>query len=160
MTSTRGSGKKPRAPYLAALLLVIVGGCFALVYGINYWAEEQRAIKMPNPVPPTEENLKAGLKIYNDHCVQCHGDKGDGKGQKSAQLSVEPGNFTDTRKMFSVTDGELYWQISKGRNPMPGYEDKLTPMQRWQAVDYIRAFAPQQPAAALPQQPGASKGSQ
>lgn len=160
MTSTRGSGKKSRAPYLVALLLVIVGGCFALIYGISYWAEEQRAIKMPNPVPATEENLKAGLKVYNDHCVQCHGDKGDGKGQKSAQLSVEPGNFTDTRKMFSVTDGELYWQISKGRNPMPGYEDKLTPRQRWQAVDYLRAFAPQQPAGALRQQPAPTKGSQ
>ena len=72
--------------------------------------------------------------------MQCHGDKGDGKGQKSAQLSVEPGNFTDSKKMHGLTDGELYWQITKGRNPMPGYEDKLTPLERWQAVNYIRAF--------------------
>lgn len=155
---TRGLDRKSRTPYFVGLFAVIVLGCAALVYGIANWAAEQHAKKMPNPVPATQENLKAGLQIYNDHCVQCHGDKGDGKGQKAAQLSVAPGDFTDAKKMHGVTDGELYWQITKGRNPMPGYQDKLTPTQRWQAVDYIRAFAPPQqpPAAAAPLEPAAT----
>lgn len=155
----RGSDKKSRTPYFIALFAIIVVGSVALVYGIENWAAEQRAKKMPNPVPATEENLKAGLKIYNEHCVQCHGDKGDGKGQKSAQLSVAPGDFTDAKKMRAVTDGERFWQITKGRNPMPGYEDKLNPTQRWQAIDYLRQFAqPQQGGpAATPQQPAPPK---
>ena len=161
MMPASGQHKKSRKLYFAALFAIIVLGSVALVYGVTNWAAEQRAKKMPNPVPVTEESLKTGLKIYNDHCVQCHGDKGDGKGEKSAQLSTEPGNFTDPQKMHGLTDGELYWQITKGHNPMPGYEDKLTPLQRWQAVIYIRAFAsPSQPVqtpnATSPQQPAPS----
>ncbi|HWF39395.1 MAG TPA: cytochrome c [Candidatus Acidoferrales bacterium] len=110
---------------------------------------------MPNPVPSTEENLEAGAKLYSDHCVQCHGVKGDGKGQKAAQLSVEPGNLTDSKTMHQSTDGELFWRITVGRNPMPAYEDKLTPTQRWQVVDYIRGFA-KAPDAAAAHEPAAS----
>ena len=153
---TRGTGTKSRALYFVALFGIIVLGSVALIYGVSHWAAEQKAKKMPNPVPQTEESFKAGMKIYTDHCVQCHGDKGDGKGQKSAQLSVEPGNFTDPRKMRDLTDGQLYWQISQGRNPMPGFDDKLTPIERWQAVNYIRGFV-NPPSAAVPQQPAASK---
>jgi mono/diheme cytochrome c family protein len=96
------------------------------------------------------------MSIYANHCAQCHGERGDGKGRKSAQLSVEPGNFTDPRKMHDLTDGQLYWQITKGRNPMPGFEDKLTATERWQAVNYIRGFL--QPSnAADPKQPAAPR---
>jgi mono/diheme cytochrome c family protein len=155
MTS-RGTGKKSPRVYLTALLAVLALGTVALIYGASNWVAEQRAKKLPNPAAPTEENFNAGRKIYADHCVQCHGEKGDGKGQKSAQLSVEPGNFSDPRKMRDLTDGELYWQITKGRNPMPGFEDKLTPLERWQSVNYIRGFL-QPPNAAAPKQPPASQ---
>ncbi len=153
---SRGTGTKSRRSYWIALLAIMVLGMIALIHGLSNWAAEQRAKKLPNPVPPTEENFQAGRKIYADHCVQCHGEKGDGKGQKSAELSVEPGNFTDPRKMRDLTDGELYWQITKGRNPMPGFEDKLTPLERWQSVNYIRGFIPP-PNAAAPPGPAASQ---
>jgi mono/diheme cytochrome c family protein len=118
-----------------------MAGAVALAYGVTDWIEQRRVSKMPNPVPATAGNLQAGTKIYSDHCVQCHGSKGDGKGQKAAELSVEPGNFTDVRKMQEFTDGDFFWRITKGRSPMPGYEDKLTPEQRWQVIDYVRGFA-------------------
>jgi len=43
--------------------------------------------------------------------------------------------------MDRLSDGELYWQISKGRRPMPAFANKLSEQQRWQVVDYIRTFA-------------------
>jgi mono/diheme cytochrome c family protein len=159
MMPTHGPQKKSRTLYFIAMFAIVVAGSIALVYGVSNWAAEQKAKKMPNPIPPTQENVRAGMKTYQDHCVQCHGDKGDGKGQKSAQLSVEPGNFTDQRRMRDLTDGLLYWQISKGRDPMPGFEDKLTPVERWRVVDYIRGFI-QTPNAAGSQSPAASTQSQ
>ncbi len=153
---TRRAEKKHRTLHLIALFGIVALGSVASIYGLSNWAAEQKAKKMPNPVPQTGENFKAGMKIYADHCVQCHGDKGDGKGQKSAELSVEPGNFTDPRKMRDLTDGQLYWQISKGRSPMPGFDDKLTSIERWQAVNYIRGFL-NPPDAAVPEQPAASR---
>jgi mono/diheme cytochrome c family protein len=148
--------QKSRALYFVALFLILVLGSVALIYGVSNWAAAERAKKLHNPAPLTEANGKAGSAVYKNHCVQCHGDRGDGHGQKSQELSVEPGNFTDSRKMGDLTDGQLYWQITKGRNPMPAFEDKLSELERWQAVDYIRGFV-HPPAAASPAPPTTSK---
>jgi mono/diheme cytochrome c family protein len=34
---------------------------------------ERHAPRLNNPVPPTDENLIAGLKIYTMNCALCHG---------------------------------------------------------------------------------------
>ncbi|MGA2359225.1 MAG: c-type cytochrome [Terriglobales bacterium] len=36
-------------------------------------AVERHAPRLNNPVPPTDENLIAGLKIYTMNCAGCHG---------------------------------------------------------------------------------------
>ena len=43
--------------------------------------------------------------------------------------------------MNRLTDGELYWQTTYGRRPMPAFAHKLSDEQRWKVVDYIRTFA-------------------
>jgi mono/diheme cytochrome c family protein len=43
--------------------------------------------------------------------------------------------------MGRLTDGELYWQTTYGRRPMPAFRDKLSEPERWEVVDYIRTFA-------------------
>ena len=42
--------------------------------------------------------------------------------------------------MRSVTDGELFYRITKGRRPMPAFERRLSDEQRWQLVVLVRAF--------------------
>jgi mono/diheme cytochrome c family protein len=34
---------------------------------------ERHAVRVSNPIPPTDENLIAGLKIYTMNCAGCHG---------------------------------------------------------------------------------------
>src|ERR1039457_125712 len=34
---------------------------------------ERHAPRLNNPVPPTDENLIAGIKIYTMNCAGCHG---------------------------------------------------------------------------------------
>lgn len=100
-----------------------------------------KARKLQNPVPSTAEALAAGKESYREHCQSCHGEHGDGKGDKADQLSVAPGDFTDARVVHRFADGELYWQITYGRRPMPEFASKLSEEKRWQLVDYIRTFA-------------------
>jgi mono/diheme cytochrome c family protein len=150
MMQTEVPRKKSKILHFLALFVILMLGSIALIDGVSNWAAEEKAKKMPNPVPSTDANFEAGMAVYQQHCVECHGDKGDGKGKKLDQLSVEPGNFTDARKMRNLTDGQLYWQISKGRDPMPGFDDKLGPTERWQAVDYIRGFSEGRTAKAPP----------
>ncbi len=130
--------------------------CAALFFAAGNWIALAKAKKLQNPVAPSSEALAEGKQIYGQHCENCHGEKGDGKGQKAAELSTAPTNFTDAQKMNGVTDGELFWQTTKGRQPMPAFEDKLTPDQRWESVDFIRTFAtkptPASPEASAPPQ--------
>jgi mono/diheme cytochrome c family protein len=144
------SKRKSRAPYLIALLAVLGLGIVALVHSIGNWTARARARKLENPVPATKENIGSGMMVYMDHCQRCHGENGDGKGEKASQLSVAPGNFTDAHKMKELTDGELYWQVTKGRDPMPDFESKLSVEARWQVVDYVRDFLPKPTAASSP----------
>jgi mono/diheme cytochrome c family protein len=113
----------------------------ALVFAFQNWTTRAQARKLTNPYPPSPEALAAGMDVYTEHCRSCHGLDGDGKGEKAAELSVAPGDFTNRSKMEELSDGELYWQITKGRRPMPAFADKLNEQQRWQVVDYIRTFA-------------------
>ena len=122
---------------IAALGLAIM----ALIFAIQNWASLAKARKLKNPFPPTTGAIAAGLQIYKNHCQRCHGQYGDGKGDKASELSVAPGDFTDVSKMDRLTEGELYWQVTKGRRPMPSFAEKLNDEQRWQVVDYIRTFA-------------------
>jgi cbb3-type cytochrome oxidase cytochrome c subunit/mono/diheme cytochrome c family protein len=48
--------------------------------------------------PPTgAENRALGSKVYQEHCAQCHGRSGDGRGSAAGELLVRPTDFTSTR---------------------------------------------------------------
>ena len=102
---------------------------------------------MKNPVPATAVALAAGKQSYVEHCQKCHGEKGNGQGEKAAELSVAPSDFTNAREMGELADGQLFQEITEGDLPMPAFADKLTEQERWQLVDYIRTFAPATGAA-------------
>ena len=125
---------------LALAVILLAVGATALNTARN-WSAISAARRLKNPVPLTAEAIAAAKPDYREHCRSCHGDRGDGKGEKASELSVAPGDFTDAQTMGRRTDGELFWQITRGRLPMPAFEDKLTDQQRWQLVDYIRTFA-------------------
>jgi mono/diheme cytochrome c family protein len=135
------SKRNPRALGTAVLCLLIAGGISLTIYATRNWSAAARARRTRNPVPSNAETLAVGLRIYGEHCRSCHGSNGDGKGEKAAELSVAPGDFTDAQKMGESTDGELFWQITRGRLPMPAFADKLNEEERWEVVDYIRKFA-------------------
>jgi hypothetical protein len=59
-----------------------------------------------------------------------------------------PSDLTDAKHMNSLTDGEIFYQITQGRKPMPSFRKKVTEDQRWQLVILVRSFA--SPTAAPP----------
>lgn len=137
--------RKSRPIAIIALFLFLAVAGVIVVNTARNWNATAAARKLKNPVPPTADALAAGSQNYVEHCRSCHGEKGDGRGPKAAELSVAPGDFTDARAMGRRTDGELFWQITRGRLPMPSFDDKLTDQERWQLVDYIRTFAEKSP---------------
>jgi mono/diheme cytochrome c family protein len=145
----KASGPKKsdsRRLIVIALILIVSAIGAALFFAAGNWMAIAKAKKLKNPVAPSAAALAEGKQIYRQHCENCHGESGDGRGEKAPELSTAPTDFTDSQKMDSVTDGEFYWQITKGRQPMPAFEDKLNDEQRWDSVDYIRTFE-RKPAA-------------
>lgn len=120
--------------------MTVAGGA-AVLYSLTQWNVPAVAKKLRNPVPASESAVDSGMSTYSQHCKSCHGENGDGKGERAGELSVMPTDFTDAAEVSSRTDGELYWKITHGHRPMPAFEDKLSDTERWQVVDYIRTFA-------------------
>jgi len=144
---TNKSKSGPRWLGLLALLAVIVGAGILTFHAARNWSATAKARKLKNPYPSTGDAIAAGMQVYTHHCRSCHGQYGVGKGEKAGELSVAPGDFTNARKMGGLADGELYWQITRGRLPMPAFADKLNEQERWQVVDYIRTFAEKPPGS-------------
>ena len=96
-----------------------------------------------NPSAPSEASVAAGRAIYSKNCLACHGTTGDGKGPVAARLGFTAGDFTRGAEMASRTDGELFWKIAQGGDPMPAFRRKggLADPQIWDVVNYIRTLA-------------------
>jgi mono/diheme cytochrome c family protein len=145
---------------ILALILIVLAGGAALLFSVGGWKIPSAAKQLKNPVPATAEAVDEGMFNYMKRCQSCHGAEGNGKGGRAGQLSVKPTDFTNGGEMRGRTDGELFWAITHGHRPMPGFQDKLTDTERWQLVDYLRSLSPdpgaQNPATqnpAAPKQP-------
>lgn len=138
-----------RSGFLFAMAGVLIAG-MALAHNKD-WVAPDAAKKMKNPIAASPAVLKAAKEVYADACAQCHGDTGKGDGPEAMMYSTKPANFTDGHMMGEMTDGEIFWKIGEGREPMPTFKKQLTDEQRWQLVHYVRAFS------AKPASPDAAK---
>jgi mono/diheme cytochrome c family protein len=128
-----------------ALALIVLSLIFAALQN-REWVIPEEARKMKNPVAPSAAAIASARMIYLDKCAQCHGDSGKGDGPEGKMYDPAPGNLTDAKHMSTRTDGELFYQISQGRKPMPGFKKRLNEEQRWQLVLLVRSLAEPAPA--------------
>jgi mono/diheme cytochrome c family protein len=94
-----------------------------------------------NPIVPSAASLEQIKPVYHNDCAKCHGETGKGDGSKATQYRTAPTDFTDGALLAPLSDGELFYKISEGRRPMPGFKARLTEEQRWQLVLLIRSLA-------------------
>lgn len=125
----------------AALLAAIFISIAVALYQNREWKVPEEAKRRQNPIQPSPAALAAARAIYLDKCVQCHGETGKGDGPDAAMYYPSPASLTDAKRMSTATDGELFYEISVGRKPMPAFKKRLTEEQRWQLVILVRSFA-------------------
>jgi len=143
------------------VLLGLIGLAVALAFvRNNTWAIPPEAKAMKNPLTPSDANTTAAKQMYRDQCANCHGDSGKGDGSDAMMYDPAPSDLTDAAKMSKVTDGEIYYQISEGRKPMPSFKKKLTEEQRWQLVILVRSFAGQPAPPPATKQPDVPRNKQ
>lgn len=113
------------------------------------WIAPEDAKKVKNPVKVMPEGMAEATDLFRDTCSLCHGPHGAGDGSLAKTLPQKPANFTDP-KMKDITDGELFWKMSKGRGVMPAWEEQLSETQRWELVNYLRTLMPKSTPAPAP----------
>lgn len=133
--------------FVGLLVLICVSIGLAVYHQKKEWRVPEEAKNLRSPLLPSESNLTAAKILYRDKCSDCHGDAGKGDGPQAIMHDTQPANLTEASRMSRITDGEIFYQISEGREPMPAFKKRLTPEQRWQLVLFVRAFsAPGNPA--------------
>ena len=90
------------------------------------------AASLENPYRGQAAAARAGGELYAVHCAVCHGHSAEGTGSIPA-LAHGP--------VQSVSDGEVFWFITKGSisGAMPSWAS-LPEQQRWQLVTYLKTL--------------------
>lgn len=104
--------------------------------------------------------IAKGRQMYEQRCVTCHGEEGNGKGPAGAGLQPPPRNFTDRAWQAATSDERIHQVISYGGaavglSPiMPAQPDLANDPAKLDAlVAYVRTFGGKggdEPAASGP----------
>jgi len=98
-----------------------------------------RSLALPDQtVPVSAAQLSIGAEIYVNNCIQCHGERGDGRGFAADELPVPPTNFTVQR----ASVGESIRILNNGieGSSMAPWNDKLSENEILAVTHYLRAF--------------------
>ena len=107
---------------------------------------ERHAAHLNNPVPPTDENLIAGLKIYTMNCALCHGDV-DRKPSPLAKsfyppppsLILDPSDDPEWHVFYVIHNGVRY-------TGMPAWDKALSEADIWKVTAFLTRIEKLPPA--------------
>jgi len=103
------------------------------------WEAPAEAKQLQNPMKGDGRTVERGQKLFDRYCIPCHGTEGAADGKMARKLGYKPANLT-LEQMNQMSDGEIFWKISKGRDPMPVFEQQLSQRERWDLVSYVRTL--------------------
>jgi thiosulfate dehydrogenase len=98
---------------------------------------ERHAPRVTNPLPPNDQNLIDGMKLYTMHCAVCHGSLD----RKAASLSnsfyppapnliADPPDDPEWHVFYTIRTGVRY-------TGMPSWEKTLTEEQMWKITSLL-----------------------
>ena len=94
-----------------------------------------------NPVKASPEGLSEARKVFGYDCEMCHGAKGDGKGEVVESMKLTMHDWHDPATLANMSDGEIFYIITKGKGKMMAEGDRVPEKLRWNLVNLVRAMA-------------------
>jgi mono/diheme cytochrome c family protein len=87
-----------------------------------------------NPMLKDKDAVPAGKVLFEEHCLECHGENALGT-KKAPSLRAQEVQF--------APPGAVFWILTNGivRKGMPVWS-KLPEPQRWQLVTYVQSLGP------------------
>ncbi len=112
-------------------------------------AVDRRAPEAQNPVQPTDDNLMAGMKIYQTNCAGCHGDVrqthtkfGDAFYPRVPQFAEDAPDMPENQNFYIIEHGVRL-------SGMPGWKGTLTESQMWQVTTFLSHMDKLPPAVSV-----------
>jgi mono/diheme cytochrome c family protein len=92
-------------------------------------SEKDRARQ--NPLEGDPDAVRAGQKLFTQHCAECHGEDLSGSNRGISLISDQ---------VIQASPGALFWILTNGvtRRGMPVWS-KLPEPQRWQLVAFLKS---------------------
>ncbi|MDH5718689.1 MAG: c-type cytochrome [Spirochaetia bacterium] len=100
--------------------------------------------KKKNPFEGNEQAIAKGKITFEKKCKKCHGEKGDGKGEKADVLGYKPIAFSEPGYLKTRSDGQLFFIIENGSpdTDMDAYgkgtSTNLDEEKIWEIISYFR----------------------
>ncbi len=106
----------------------------------NYVASKQ--IKNPLSVMDDLQHAEAE-RLFLVNCAICHGPKLDGNGPLyrggDGPYPAKPATLVGDAKYEAMTEGQMYYSVTYGKNKMGSYASQLDTRQRWMVISYIKS---------------------
>lgn len=100
-------------------------------------AVDRHAPETANPVQPTDDNLLAGMKIYQANCASCHGDVqrpeallAGGLYPRAPQFLKDPADMPENQNFYIIEHGVRL-------SGMPAWHDVLNQQEAWQVTTFL-----------------------
>jgi len=82
-----------------------------------------------------------GRRLYEQHCMDCHGPQGRGDGVKAPSLSPRPGNLVSAATSAKSDKAPLKIIANeRPRTAMPAWKDRLSEEDQREVLRYIRSL--------------------
>jgi thiosulfate dehydrogenase len=106
------------------------------------------APRISDPLPATNDNLIAGVKLYAQNCAVCHGDSSAKATKVAKGLYQDPPQLAK-HGVEDDPDGVTFWKLSHGIRwtGMPAFGRTLNERQLWQLTLFLKTMDHLPPAA-------------
>lgn len=146
------------AIYLVLVTGAIPAGADSAPLPLEKWAAraslhatlDSEAPKGPNPVPLTDANLIAGIRLYAKHCAICHGTaQGDASASPVAKGEYPKPPQLATDGVEDDPEGVTFWKLDHGIRwtAMPSWKATLSRQQMWTLALFLKHMDKLPPAA-------------
>jgi mono/diheme cytochrome c family protein len=98
---------------------------------------DRRAPDAKNPLQPTDDNLMAGMKVYQADCAGCHGDTLHSHSAFGGSFYPRAPQFVEDAP--DMPENQNFYIVQHGirLSGMPAWKPSLTDAQMWQVTTFL-----------------------
>lgn len=123
--------------------IVTLGNIERMMPGFSSLTDRQRwdVVSFVYTLSTTPDELATGLEAYDQNCAECHGQSGQGDGERAASLETPPASWADQERIARLSANDFVEVMTSGGQGHPSFTDVLDEADRYAIAAYIRSLS-------------------